>query len=116
MSAFRTYICHLECLPKDWGGSEKPTQQSLDTTLVLIEAISHRGILPHRVAPIADGGVCVRYIKQRRQARLDIYNSGGIVLVKQDPDEEEPSHISEVQLHEAAAALADFLLEGLDED
>ncbi|HET7501634.1 MAG TPA: hypothetical protein VFK02_11540 [Kofleriaceae bacterium] len=73
-------LSELARLPDDWGGSEKPSERACSVALSLIRSMERHGHRVLLIAPIADGGIAVRYTEGERPARFDVYNDGGIVV------------------------------------
>lgn len=96
-------------LPDDWGGSEKPSERALGAAWSLVQSMERYGHRVLRIAPIADGGLSVRYDEGPRSARFDVYNEGGIVVVTRS-GREVPTQYAELPEAEAVAELSRFLL------
>lgn len=67
-------------LPDGWGGSEKPSELAISVAWSLVQSMERYGHPVSRIAPMADGGLSVRYLEGPRSARFDVYNEGGIVV------------------------------------
>lgn len=67
-------------LPDGWGGSEKPSERTLAVAWSLVQSMERYGHPVSRIAPMADGGLSIRYLEGPRSARFDVYNEGGIVV------------------------------------
>lgn len=73
-------LLELGRLPDDWGGSEKPSALALSAAWSIVQSMERLGQRVLRIAPMADGGLSVRYVEGPRSARFDVYNEGGIVV------------------------------------
>jgi hypothetical protein len=101
-------ILELGRLPDDWGGSEKPSESACSVALSLVRSMERHGHRPLLIAPIADGGLAVRYAEGTRPARFDVYNDGGIVVATR-AGREVPTQYAELPEADAVAALSDFI-------
>ena len=104
----RDRIAELGNLPDGWGGSEKPSPEALAVSLSLVEMMAKHGHRPLRIAPIADGGIAIRYVEGGRPCRFDVYNDGGIVVVSRASREATVDYV-EMSERDAVAALATFI-------
>lgn len=108
LAAAEANLADLSRLPDHWGGSEKPSELAIRTAQALVRSMEQRGHRVLDVAPIADGGIAVYYAENTREARFDVYNEGGIVVVTR-AGRWAPAQYAELPATEAVAALSDFL-------
>lgn len=108
LAGLRGEIAVLGSLSGDWGGSERPSETAIQVAIVLVEATARSDRRPARVAPMADGGIAVRFVQGQRRARFDIYNDGGVVLVSQ-PSREAAADVRSMDPLDAARSLVEYL-------
>lgn len=101
-------LMELGRLPDDWGGSEKPNGRVLEMALAIIKRMERLGHRYLRIAPMADGGIAVRYLEGARSARFDIYNEGEIVVATREGSETRPEY-KELPETDAVDELSQFL-------
>jgi hypothetical protein len=70
--------------------------------------MERRGHCVPRIAPMADGGLSVRYMEGARSARFDVYNEGGIVVATRARHDASAQYL-ELPEAEAIAELSRFL-------
>lgn len=108
LSQARDRFSELGQLPDNWGGSEKPSDRSLSVAWSIVQSMERHGHHVRHIAPIADGGLAVRYADGTRSARFDVYNDGGIVIVSRVA-RGSAAQYEELSKIEAVAKLSSFL-------
>lgn len=104
----RARLAELSRLPDDWGGSEKPSELAIGVAWSLVQSMERQGHRVLRIAPIADGGLSVRFAEGARSARFDVYNEGGIVIATR-VNRTVPAQHAELPEADAVAELSRFL-------
>jgi hypothetical protein len=105
-------LTELGRLPDNWGGSEKPSERACDVALSLIKRMERHGHRYLRIAPMADGGLSIRYLEGERNARFDIYNDEDeIVVVTREGRDARPVY-KELPESDAVDELSLFLQNG----
>jgi hypothetical protein len=102
-------LADLGRLPDNWGGSEKPSEQAIQTAQSLVRSMERHGHRVLDIAPIADGGIAVYYVEEdERHARFDVDNDGGILVATRAGDGTSTQY-AELPEVDAVAVLSRFL-------
>ncbi|HEU4731676.1 MAG TPA: hypothetical protein VFT22_27460 [Kofleriaceae bacterium] len=104
----KTRLMELGQLRDDWGGSEKPSERACSVALSLVQSMERHGYRVLLIAPIADGGIALRYAEGERPARFDVYNDGGIVVATRAGRGAQTQYAELAEVH-AVAELFRFL-------
>jgi hypothetical protein len=77
-------------LSDDWNsyGAEKPSAQTINLTLRLLNKLHYELFLPTRVIPSAEGGVATYFKADDRVSYLEYRNSGEVILAMYDQHSE----------------------------
>lgn len=101
-------IASLADEPDTWGTYGKwPTQTAADCAARLAKQALASGHYP-RFAPMARGGIELRYSSDPKTARLEVYNDGDVVLVTREASDA-ATEFDDVEADKAVAALVAFL-------
>jgi hypothetical protein len=102
-------LVELGRLPDDWGGSEKPSSRTLEVAAYLLSRMAIRGHTEARLAPMADGGIAVRYLEGPRSARFDVCNEEGAIVLATREVGAERQVFAEMLAIDAIDAMVRFL-------
>jgi hypothetical protein len=80
----------LELLPNNWNGSgsENPSPAAVSIARDIAHAFITYGLIPDAIAPSPEGGVAVCFIRDRKYADIECFNSGDILAVRYSANEE----------------------------
>jgi hypothetical protein len=74
----------LASLPVNWDsyGSEQPSAASLAAASDIARAFVDFGLIPDAIAPSAEGGVAICFVRNEKYADIECFNSGEILAVR----------------------------------
>lgn len=112
-----TKVKRLANLPDDWTSYECKNPSEIAVNLAneaIAEAWSLR-IKPKNIAPMASGGIGIRFQEETKRAHTSIYNNGDMVLSRGSgkPKDENPiKYTEESDVREMMVKVAEFLAQG----
>jgi hypothetical protein len=79
----------LSALRANWDtyGSEPPSRESLTAAGAIAKAFINFGLIPDAVGPSAEGGVAICFVRNRKYADIECFNSGETLAVRYSSDE-----------------------------
>ncbi len=80
----------LASLPANWdsSGSESPSPHAVSEALEIATAFVDFGLIPDVLTPSPEGGIAVCFIRNRKYADIEFFNSGEVLAVRYSANEE----------------------------
>jgi hypothetical protein len=80
----------LSNLATDWDsyGSEPPSSASIALALEIGAVFIKLGLTPDVVVPSSEGGVALCFIRDKKYADVEFFNSGSVVAVRHSPQDD----------------------------
>jgi hypothetical protein len=82
-------LSRLSGLNANWDtyGSEPPSEQSIAVAAAIAKAFIGFGLIPDAVGPSAEGGVAICFVRNKKYADIECFNSGETLAVRYSSDE-----------------------------
>lgn len=80
----------LARLSRNWDsyGSEAPSAASISSALEVAAAFIKLGLIPDVTVPSSEGGVALCFIRNKKYADVEFFNSGSIIAVRHSPQDD----------------------------
>lgn len=86
LKRFNDDLQALAALESDWDsyGSQPPNMTAIELARTVLEVLAEMGLMPLSLAPSPDEGVSISFLKGKRLAAIECFNTGEIVAVTSD--------------------------------
>jgi hypothetical protein len=80
----------LSSLPMNWDsyGSQRPSQRAVSMAGDIAKAFISAGLVPDALAPSPDGGIAVCFMRNKKYADIECFNTGHVLAVRYSSHEE----------------------------
>jgi hypothetical protein len=80
----------LSRLSNNWDsyGSESPSPESISLALEIGASFIKLGLFPDATVPSSEGGVALCFIRNKKYADVEFFNSGSVIAVRHSPEDD----------------------------
>src|SRR5690242_21772986 len=89
----------------DSYGGEMPTQVAISNATAIASKFINNGLIPDAIAPSAEGGVAICFMRNDKYADIECFNSGEILAVRYSSQDDPKAWVIEASASASDATL-----------